>query len=577
MINSKKSRSDTIGSSELGRSDTNSIEYSDSHYDVTTDPLPPAHRAVVCLNSLGVPSFSQSISQSINPVNINCYQSFWNISEITYAMRDFYRNDKTDYESIAQRYFQNVKEHLIKGILIARQNQLEQELIPLSWNQLRRSVGRYGSRGNQQYWFDWFQANCPLIEKVLEGHKFGNKGTLTMVKPTFDIEVLLASQDPNLVFDMKYGDLKDQEVDWVPINLRSLGNYIKANRAIESRDSTLDENLKLAKTIRLIAASDRAQGQLPQIVSESDFGRRYYKGINLQSAPKIVRHAALGNCHQYDIEASVFTWKFDLVKSIDPEIKLPYTLEYLEFKNHYRKKLAQTVFSTQQQGYVNYIKRAFTAVGFGARKTNTAWQNQDGTWSKTALRYIIKSREKLDLFLNDPWVKGFIQEQDTINKIIWDDIKSNPAFSALGRNKGIAKAYQMTERVIIEKLMNIVKHKQVLLLCHDGFYTRQRCNLAELRECLQSILPSGRLDHEEINAYKFVDNQFEQEHQQHMEWERQQARLYAEKNGLVHQEGNGQLPKWAYFKQHNDEGTDYFDGSYAYDEFAPIYEQDDEY
>lgn len=534
-------------------------------------PLPPAHRAVGLLNSLGVPSFSP-----------------WPLEHIVSEMIKFYPSERINHFKIAKTYQKEIKIAVQRGLLLAQHQQLEDGLIPIEWRALRTRCGRFGSRGNETYWFDWFQANFPLLEKITEGYKFGKQGKLTMAKTTIDLEILIAGQDPAEIFKAYYSNQDpNADIDLCPIDQQSLGNYILANKSIDKRNKTLDENLKSAQTILLISQAPQCFGFLPQIVSESDFGRRYYKGINLQTAPKIVRQAALGDCHQYDIEASVFTWKLDFVKSIY-EIKLPATLDYLEFKNHHRTRLSEQLFGSKEKGYVNYIKQAITAIGFGARKTNSVWMGENGKWKKTALGEIIKSPALLDQFLNDSWVKKFLEEQETMNKLIWEEIKDLPIIkddanlrnlnNQISKNKAVAKAYQTTERILLDEMTQIAKSSQVLLTCHDGFYTKNKAKLAELRECLKSIFPSGQLDYEYHSAYFFQDTS---DLNAHLHWIEQEESAACNQQGENYQRGHNEFKKlqkrYARPKV-NDDGKDHFDGSYSYEqaEFQNIYEDEDE-
>ena len=570
MTNLKEFPNNGLGSDQVGLgSDTNSID-SYKTIDMThMNPLPPAHRAVGLQNSFGVPSFSPDAVVLLY------------MPRVTNATPDQRRK-------ILKKYCREVKTALIKGILLATQEQLDTELIPVSFSKLRKACGRYGTQGNQKYWFDWFQEHSPLIAKIKEGYRFGKQGEYTMVKTMIDIEILLAGQDPSDIFKAYYGNQDlDLVCDLCPIDQKSLGNYILANKAIANRTDRLNENLKSAQTIMLISQAPQCRGFLPQVVSESDFGRRYYKGINLQSAPKIVRQAALGDCHQYDIEASVFTWKLDFVKS-HYEIKLPATLDYLEYKNHHRTRLSELIFATREKGYVNYIKQAITAIGFGARKTNAVWMGENGKWKKTALREIIKSPALLDKFLNDAWVKEFIQEQEHMNKLLWEEIKDLPMVKddlnlrnlndQISKNKAIAKAYQTTERILLDAMTKIAHASEVLLICHDGFYTKNKAKLAELKECLKSIFPSGQLDYEHHSAYFFQDTTDIEAHQHWIEQEEQAAR---NENPTGYQRGRyefNKLKKQYARPKGQDDGKDHFDGSHSYEQaqFENIYEEDEE-
>lgn len=433
-------------------------------------------------------------------------------------MESHYPSKKTNHYQIASKYLKACQDALTKGILLATELQIADEMIPVSWDQLRKSCGTYGPKGQQAKWFDWLHLHHPILIKVKAGYNFGKQGTLTMVKTTREIDRILAEQNPQDTFNAFYPDGIPDEVDVVHIDLKSLNAYMQANRAVviqgEDHQKKIDHNYKDASIIFDIASY--CGGRLPQVIKMSEFGRKYYTGPNLQSVSKIVRLAALGDCHSYDIEASVFTWKFDLAKELMPEVKLPATLDYLDYKDHHRKRLAEIVFGNKSDFSVATIKQAITAIGFGARATNAVWMLDGGQWKTTALREIIKSPEYLNRFLTDKLMAEFILEQEAMNHLIFDTVKHDlmiknkdilkTAGGKLSRNKTISYLYQQTESTIVKKLLKIAEPSEVMLLCHDGFYTKRKANKAELVSVLKQFLANGQLDHEEHTAFKFIDD-----------------------------------------------------------------------
>ena len=240
-----------------------------------------------------------------------------------------------------------------------------------------------------------------------------------------------------------------------------------------------------ALRIKLIAqAAQESTGQcvMPNVISESQFGRKYYKGPNLQNTPKIVRHAALGTCHEYDIESSVFAWKYSLFKEICREenenVPMPATLEYLDYKRAKRRQLARIVFDSDEDGYVDIIKEAITAIGFGAPARATGFVAR-GKYDPSALNTIITARTRLDKFLADPWIQEFVQEQKSINTIIIEKASlegMNKHFKTIpemmdraGRlraNSVVSYLYQQTERNILEYLMQACEDSEKIGRAH---------------------------------------------------------------------------------------------------------------
>lgn len=504
--------------------------------------------------------------------------NIFELDPVVLAMQTHWPSKQTNHRQVALNYIKQCQKALTQGILMASHWQIKDEEIPVSWRDLRFACGRYGPKNNQQYWFDWFQNNYPLLIKIKTGYNFGKKGTLTMVKTTREIDRILASQDPAETFKAFYQDEIDSPMDWVDVDLASLNGYIRHNENITDRNPTLDDNLKQARVIFDIATY--CNGQLPQVISQSEFGRKYYRGPNLQNCPKIVRHAALGDCHQYDIEASVFTWKFDTAKDLMPEIKLPATLDYLDYKQKHRERLAELVFGNREDWTVNTIKRCITAIGFGARSTNAVWVGEDGKWTTTALRDIIHSKEYLDKFLKDPLIAEFILEQEAMNHLIFDSVKHNAKIKTnkncqteggkLSRNRTISYLYQQTESSIINQLMKVAKPAKVLLLCHDGFYTKDRADLAEMRYVLRTHLTNGNLDHTEIQGFKFIDREDEILHKKFIE---QQENNLRKELGALTKDLYAVSKKTKSTYRQNDE---HHDGSCPNGYYDPMYEDDDD-
>lgn len=469
-------------------------------------------------------------------------KEIFDLDKIVLAMQAHWPSKKCNHRQVATDYYNLVKDEVTRGILKSDPEQIKLKLVPVNFKRIRHSTARYGAKGDQKYWFDWFQEHHPLMQKHHQGYKIGNKGVLTMIKFTRELDIMIADQDAAEIFKSIYAGAVDSDIDFVPVDLKSLTNYINHTQdsirylaSNDQRQETLKDNLKSAELIKLIA--EFTDGELPQIVNVSKFGRRYYRGPNLQSASKIVRQAALGHCWQYDIEASVFAWKLDTAKELDHGIKLPATLDYLQFKNKKREQLAEIVFGNRSERSIKTIKQVITAVGFGARTTNTVWRLENGQWRTSALKELIYSNESLKRLFADTWFSEFVQEQDAITKLIFNAVKEHPSIASnplliserglLSKNRVVSFLYQQTEAQIIQALNQVLEsngHK-MLLLCHDGFYTKKRAPVADLRYELQQHLPSARLEETECSTFSYNSEQddYEYNHRKFIEQEEQRV------------------------------------------------------
>jgi hypothetical protein len=434
-----------------------------------------------------------------------------------------------------EQYQNQLSQAIQKSLMLARDDQIDDQWLPIEWEKLNLSLGEC-RRFN---YLTWFHKNFPLVNIV----RIGTPGTLTMIEPLYNIEIAAISQTPKDAFVQMYEkyfttllEWEDSEystdvADWVPIDTRSLQAFIDANLAATKtakRSNHIDAlkvNLVWARTILLCAEYfEEANGSagIPQIVKESEFGRRYYQGLNLQNCPRVVRHAALGDSVAYDLNASVFAWRYSRAKQINPELKLSYTREYLDEKDVRRKMLAQELeVNVGFDNKIKIIKQLMTAIGFGVRASNggVSWTDSSGARHYPSINSIIKSPKAREKLLNHPWLKAFVEEQNTISKTIFNEYKESLAEvecvrnerGNISANKSLAYLYQHDERAIINQLRATAEqHGSFLLVVHDGIYTSHNLKLVELREMVNAFNPEATLSKEEFRAWGF--NADEQTH-----------------------------------------------------------------
>lgn len=387
---------------------------------------------------------------------------------------------------------------------------------------------------NKERFYVW-QTFQSFSERVFEIVQTGSNLSkeLSMAKTQYTMEeVLLEAGTPEELWEEIYQRQFAQEIltkdyDIAPIDMKSLCNYIKSNLAhdrdnpkhSESLVEEWDRNLKHAQKLWMLA--DAGGGELVQIRNESAFGRKYYKGPNLQNIPKLVRHAALGNCHEYDIESSVFAWKLSWFQSIceshDTKISMPATLEYLDHKRAIRQRLAKQVFETTSDWAVNIIKEFITAIGFGAPLRGAGYV-ADGKYQKPALAQIITARTRLDNAMTDPWVQSFVQEQSDMNDAIValakinmiDELRTVPELwekggKKLKTNSVVSYFYQHSEREILDWAEQFCEDREILLTVHDCIYTRKAVSLTELRAGIKQFGEYFKVGHEQHHAWTWEE------------------------------------------------------------------------
>lgn len=312
-------------------------------------------------------------------------------------------------------------------------------------------------------------------------------------------------------------DITDTKlVDLTPIDIRSLEAYIKGNNKLSYQNETVKNYNRQANMILQIAKL--TNGVFPQIINESNFGRRYYKGQSLQIISSVVRKACLGNHFEYDLNAAVYAIKLNICSFLSDK-KFTYTTEYLEYKDAIRKRISNTVFKDTDKFHIDIIKQALTSIGFGARPNGRGYFDDNGTWTQTSLQDIfsyknketnkkVLAKDKFDSFINDTWIKEFLREQQEMTEIITKYYKDNKLVTkethpflldgrnAINNNQLMAYVFQTLERKIMDSACEFIESSgaKVLLRVHDAVYTDRKINMRELHVKIYQEFQSPELE-----------------------------------------------------------------------------------
>ena len=437
------------------------------------------------------------------------------------------------YQQIAQQYLDTTVAQMITGIKVARDDQLAKNQIPIYMDLLRsQNPAQYTYGGKKQWWFDWLLKMYPLFTIVKRGYKHGTQeGTLTMVTPNTEIfqfkDSMVDFETPEQTFKRLYSDYADAfdddtTIDWVPIDTASLRAYIAENKKIQQDNSkiyqygiTAHEILKVSEFLHEIGHVRIPA--LPQIRSPSVFGRVYYRSLNLQNAPRVVRHAALGSYNQYDIVSSVFAWQLHRVNGA---FLTPATKELVLYKNQIRQMLVKDCMKdtpVEEVTRLRFIKEAITALGFGARLDSGAYYSlETNTWIRNAISSIIKNKADRQRFQQHAWVKEFSLEQRRITEYIISttDLVSlrhipelfSPQTQKVRPSSLMAYLYQQYESQLLLQIRELIPQEfEFLLGVHDAFYTRHRLPGTMIPEFAQAINPWIRLEREQNSGWTHRD------------------------------------------------------------------------
>ena len=361
-------------------------------------------------------------------------------------------------------------------------------------------------------------------------------------------------------------DELDDTYDVVPIDVKSLGNYI----AWLKNDATLiDEKKKelyLLQADTILRVAQYTKGIFIQKKKSSLFGRNYYSGISVQNVNKELRRAMLGHCWEYDIRGSVFAWKMGLAEecystldTTEPLKKVfSETLLYLENKKEFMATVRHYTFNDEstisRELQDKLIKQAVTAISFGARRGTHGWTTNGTDWKNPSLVEIFKNKEERDRFLNNNIIKRFLQEQNTLDKFLFNYCKQEKCSflnleevrtqcGSLSRSKVIAYLYQHSETVVMDVAAKEIeaRGRKVLARVHDAIFIDKRLgvdNKIEVEEAMKSATSNEywHLVGKEIEPYArpYSLDKFEIDaHKERIRIEEIQAKQMAERGEIV--------------------------------------------
>lgn len=464
------------------------------------------------------------------------------------------RGPKKNWHQLAMRYRNLVVVKAIPATGPAK-------LYFLAISEITRQLENVRVNGKQMNWPAWMTKNNFAPYQIVEkGNNLEKK--MSTIKFNWDfisyqeIENILNDSDETVrqeaiaaLAPEKTRLLEPGEQEWfTPIDMTSLSNYYSASRAVlaETRDvasrSIRERNALLA--LKLTAAIDG--NNLRQIGRDSDFGRFYLTGqMNLQAMPKIVRHAALGNCYLVDIQAATYQWRLSWAQALEPNLNFNMTKELVRDRKSFRERLAKRIGIN-----VDTVKELITSVGFGATLDSQPWPTGQGTYQLPAIRDILsKERQDVDAIIDklteDYEFTLFLDEQIKISDIIVDayrelslisDSHKIPDFvkSKNGRllpNRLLAYLYQQEERRWLQQLIDYLEANghEILLTVHDAVYVRSKPNMANLQSVIVDVNGNSlnlKLELEKITAYVYHNPEEHQAHKQRIKEQEKDALRY---------------------------------------------------
>jgi hypothetical protein len=297
--------------------------------------------------------------------------------------------------------------------------------------------------------------------------------------------------------------------DWVPVDVESVKAYVYWLETESNLIQGPKKDLALRQSLSILGIASVTKGYYLQRKKPSPFGRTYYEGVSVQNVNKELRRAMLGNCWEYDIRSSVVAWKMGYARGylaasgLDQDLKksFPSTLLYLEHKADFMATVSHYVFlessPVPKDLRPKLLKRAFTAISFGARQTAKGWLDASGNWTNPALVDILQNSEDRTRFLSDVTVKQFIKEQNALDDYLYDLFKKFRPDLLLERYlqtesgrpskaKVLAYLYQHGETQVMDIVRQAALAKGLVPIAnvHDAIFFKRRLG-AEFKNAIE--------------------------------------------------------------------------------------------
>ena len=411
-------------------------------------------------------------------------------------------------------------------------------LYAISLEQLANKGGQIGPKKIRVH--KWLTDNdWDIVQTVVLGTKFSGQNSLvkltalatiqnslqvpvqSLAAATTDEEVdaYLSGDDVSNIalfdhlypeYNLEWRDEKLKELfDWVPVDVESVKAYVYWLETESNLIQGPKKDLALRQSLSILGIASVTKGYYLQRKKPSPFGRTYYEGTSVQNVNKELRRAMLGNCWEYDIRSSVVAWKMGYARGylaasgLDQDLKksFPSTLLYLEHKADFMATVSHYVFldssPVPKDLRPKLLKRAFTAISFGARQTAKGWLDASGNWTNPALVDILQNSEDRTRFLSDVTVKQFIKEQNVLDEYLYDLFKKFRPDLLLERYlqtdsgrpskaKVLAYLYQHGETQVMDIVRKAALAKGLVPIAnlHDAIFFKRRLG-AEFKNAIE--------------------------------------------------------------------------------------------
>ena len=482
------------------------------------------------------------------------------------------------------KYIDALEEHLEQSLMHMDDNMYKFfKHFYVSTHNLSLDVGQFVIDGKRQYLDTWLESKgLNLIRVTTKGQKGGDYSTVCLTehvqmndamdinqlrKKTIDeLDELL--NDKSLTdTDFFYKLFPDFQImtkaqinkhyDLCPINVKSLNQFIVFLTKRANMMNTVKKQMLIRQAKAIARIAKAGNNTLPMQKHASYFGRTYYTGrLNVQSIRKILRHAMLGDCYEYDIRSSVVAWKLGFTwqicnrngitpKEFNSNFKT--CLSYLGDKKKFRETVRLNTFGNSSNISLDLqlddIKQALTAISFGARKTAQGWIDKSGKKFNPAIVKIIADQTARNNFYACKEAASYIDENKQMDDIITEYAKEyapellnntelQTGSGRISKSKLMSYLYQQSESIVMDIVRTEVTavYKNILANVHDAIYIDAKLHSADKKRIEMVMrrktgLQFWYLDEDKISGYKGISDEVRKEELAHKEFIKQQEQL----------------------------------------------------
>jgi len=327
-----------------------------------------------------------------------------------------------------------------------------------------KELGTFNVNKTRRCVYKSILAVCPLFRVLDEGNGLSKKLTSVVVIPSFRKVINEGMTNSYLVSDCIFRDYLDEVSD--PLKHEKV--YIDADSLRSARSGF--KKMHSVKLANYLLHVHKVFGYLPHIPNESNFGRLYYRCLNLQGAPKELRKVALPNATEVDIDSC--SNEFLMQQAKEHGVSCDYLKLFSAEKTNIRIEITKKVFDVDKSdanfdSYLSVIKQCITAIGFGARIID---------YKENAISNLLQNRIHRARFLNHEFITGYSSDMKNISTAVVNahpELHDLPYLLSNGGNlspsKLMAHQFQHFERYAMDTAFAGFD-KYVKLRIHDGRY-----------------------------------------------------------------------------------------------------------